>query len=116
MAEEFGKPVLHYQGHGSFRITTAEGKVIYVDPYAGEGYELPADVILVSHGHHDHTAVNLITNRNPGCREIWYTEALVDGTYKTFDLGYATVEAVQAQSSALTERCGTKIQLQGAII
>ena len=96
MAEELGKPVLHYQGHGSFRITTAEGKVIYVDPYAGEGYELPADLILVSHGHHDHTAVNLITNRNPGCREIWYTEALVNGTYKTFDLGYATVEAVQA--------------------
>ena len=87
---------LLYQGHGSLRITTAEGKVIYVDPYAGEGYDLPADLILVTHGHQDHTAVKLIKNRNDGCRVITYKEALVKGEYKTFDLGYATVEAVQA--------------------
>ena len=30
---------LLYQGHGSYRITTGEGKVIYVDPFAGEGYD-----------------------------------------------------------------------------
>ena len=96
MADKSGNPVLYYQGHGSFRITTAEGKVIYVDSHAGGGYDLAADLILVSHGHYDHTAVNLITNRNPGCREIWYNEALVDGEYRTFDLGFATVEAVQA--------------------
>ena len=87
---------LLYQGHGSFRIVTEEGKVIYVDPYAGEGYDLPADLILVSHGHQDHTAVQLIKNRNEGCRVITYKEALVNGEYKTFDLGFATVEAVQA--------------------
>ena len=46
---------LLYQGHGSFRITTDEGKVIYVDPFAGEGYDLSADGILVTHGHYDHT-------------------------------------------------------------
>ena len=32
-----------YQGHGSFRLTTSEGSVIYIDPYAGEGYDRPAD-------------------------------------------------------------------------
>ena len=89
-------PRLLYQGHGSLRITTAEGKVIYVDPYAGEGYDLPADLILVSHGHKDHGAVELIENRNEGCRIIYNTEALSDGVYRTFDLGYAAVEAVQA--------------------
>ena len=87
---------LLYQGHGSLRIVTAEGKVIYIDPYAGEGYDLPADLILVSHGHQDHNAMNLIKNRNEGCRVITNTDALVSGEYKTFDLGFAVVEAVQA--------------------
>lgn len=87
---------LLYQGHGSLRIVTGDGKVIYVDPYAGEGYDLPADLILVTHGHSDHTAVNLIKNRNDGCQIIQYSDALVDGEYKTYDLGFVTVEAVQA--------------------
>lgn len=94
-AESAGAKLL-FQGHGSFRIVTAEGKVIYVDPYAGTGYDLPADLILVTHGHQDHTAVDKIKNRNDGCRVITYKEALVKGEYKTFDLGFATVEAVQA--------------------
>ena len=95
MAEQTEARLL-YQGHGSLRIVTAEGKVIYIDPYAGEGYDLPADLILVSHGHKDHSAVDLIGNRNDDCRIISYSEALVGGEYKTFDLGYAVVEAVQA--------------------
>ena len=89
-------PRLLYQGHGSLRIVTGEGKVIYIDPYAGEGYDLPADLILVSHSHSDHNAVHLVKNRNEGCRVITNQDALVKGEYKTFDLGYATVEAVQA--------------------
>ena len=87
---------LLYQGHGSLRITTGEGKTIYIDPFAGEGYELPADLILVSHGHQDHTAVDLIKNRNDSCRIITWKEALENSEYKTFDLGYAVIEAVQA--------------------
>ena len=87
---------LLYQGHGSLRIVTSDNKVIYVDPYAGEGYDLPADLILVSHGHKDHNAVELISKQNEGCRLIYNTDALVNGEYKTFDLGYAVVEAVQA--------------------
>ena len=87
---------LLYQGHGSLRIVTSEGKVIYIDPYAGDGYDLPADLILVSHGHHDHTGVDLIKKRNEGCQIITYKEALVNGEYKSYDLGYAKIEAVQA--------------------
>ena len=89
-------PKLLYQGHGSLRIVTAEGKVIYVDPYAGEGYDLPADLILVSHGHPDHNAVDLIKNRNEGCQIIYNTDALVNDEYMSYELGYAKVEAVQA--------------------
>ncbi len=87
---------LLYQGHGSLRIVTGEGKGIYVDPYAGEGYDLPADLILVSHGHQDHNAVHLIKNRNEGYQVIYNTDALVNGEYRTYDLGFAKVEAVQA--------------------
>jgi L-ascorbate metabolism protein UlaG (beta-lactamase superfamily) len=89
-------PKLLYQGHGSLRITTEDNKVIYIDPYAGEGYDLPADLILVSHGHPDHNAVDLITSRSDDCQIITNTDALVKGEYKTYDLGFATVEAVQA--------------------
>lgn len=87
---------LLYQGHASLRITTAEGKTIYVDPYAGEGYDVPADLILITHAHSDHTAVKLIKAQNPGCATITNKEALAGGEYRTFDLGYVTVEAVQA--------------------
>ena len=37
-----GRAKLLYQGHGSLRIVTADEKVIYIDPYAGEGYEYMA--------------------------------------------------------------------------
>lgn len=94
--EETGMAKLLYQGHGSLRVTTPEGRVIYIDPYAGEGYDLPADLILITHGHGDHTAVELIKTQNPDCQTITYKEALADGAHQTFDLGYVTVEAVEA--------------------
>ena len=111
---------LLYQGHGSLRIVTAEGKVIYIDPYAGEksGYTLPADLILVTHGHQDHTALNLIKNRNDGCQVITWKEALVNGEYKIFDLGFATVEAVQAGNNPnhnIKECVGWVITLSGGV-
>jgi len=93
---KMGNGVILYQGHGSLRVTTPEGKVIYIDPYAGEGYDVPADLILVTHPHPDHAAIELIKTQNPGCVTITNKEALVNGEYKVFDLNYVTVEAVQA--------------------
>ncbi|MDO5132657.1 MAG: MBL fold metallo-hydrolase [Eubacteriales bacterium] len=95
-AEEASPAKLLYQGHASIRITTAEGKVIYIDPFAGEGYEPAADLILITHGHYDHNNAELVENRNPDCQIITWAEALAGGTHQTFDLDYVTVEAVEA--------------------
>lgn len=109
---------LLYQGHASLRITTAEGKVIYIDPYTGEGYDVPADLILVTHGHSDHNKVKLVKKRNDGCRVITWKEGLVKGEYQTFDLGFATVEAVQAGNNRnhnIKECVGWVITLSGGV-
>ena len=86
---------LLYQGHGSLRVTTDSGRVIYIDPFAGEGYDAPADLILVTHQHHDHNCVDLPL-KNPGC-VIWQSfDALQNGEYRTLRLDFASAEAVEA--------------------
>lgn len=89
-------PVLLYMGQATMRVVTPEGKVIYIDPYAGDAYDLPADLILVTHGHFDHCAVEKVENRAPDCRIITHEEAVVDGVHQSFSLPYVTVEAVEA--------------------
>ena len=86
---------LLYQGHGSLRVTTDGGKVIYVDPFAGEGYDAPADLILVTHQHHDHNCIGLPA-KNPRCVVWQNTDALKDGQYQTLRLDFAAAEAVEA--------------------
>lgn len=88
--------VLLYQGQASIRIVTDEGKVIYIDPYAGEGYDLPADLILVTHAHFDHCQIDKVENRTKDCRIITQEEAIQNGEHQVFELGYVTVEAVEA--------------------
>ena len=73
-------PKLYYQGHGSFRLTADDGLVIYVDPYAGDGYDAPADVILVSHQHGDHNKIELVTQKKD-CVIFSNKDALESGGY-----------------------------------
>ena len=58
-------PTLLYMGQASIRITTEEGRVIYIDPYAGNGYDLAADLILVTREHFDHNARIVIAQFYP---------------------------------------------------
>lgn len=57
------------QGHGSYRFTLDDGTVVYVDPFAGEGYDLPADLVLVTHEHFDHNQVQKMPHAR-GCEII----------------------------------------------
>ena len=88
-------PKLLYQGHGSFRLTSNNGVVVFIDPYIGTGYDLPADIILVTHQHEDHNQINLITQK-PGCTLITNFEALADGKHNTFSVLGVEIEAVEA--------------------
>lgn len=86
---------LLYQGHGSYRITSDEGTVIYVDPYAGSGYDVPGDIILVSHQHFDHNQTNLVT-QSKDCVMITNKEALIDNQYQSFSVKDIGIDAVPA--------------------
>jgi L-ascorbate metabolism protein UlaG (beta-lactamase superfamily) len=89
---------LFYQGHSSFRITTDEGKVIFIDPYAGVGYQTPADLVLITHEHYDHNAITLIT-RKPGTIVIRSKDALYGGVYRQFDECGVHIQAVPAYNA-----------------
>ena len=90
------KAKLLYMGHASIRITTPEDKVIYIDPFVGDGYGPAADLILVTHDHYDHTAMDKVENRNSDCEVITWKEALEGGQHHDFDLGYVNVKSVEA--------------------
>ena len=50
---------LLYQGHGSYRLVSDNGTVVYVDPFVGEGYGLEADLVLITHEHSDHNRTDI---------------------------------------------------------
>ena len=105
---------LLYQGHGACRITTDRGLVIYLDPYIGEGYDVPADLILSTHEHHDHTAFDKMPHA-PGCRIIRAGDALKNGVYGSFTVGDVKISAVEAyNSNHPKDRCvGYILELDG---
>ena len=86
---------LLYQGHGSFRICTAEGAVIYVDPSAGEGYDREADLVLVTHEHYDHNQVDLVHLKADG-KIYRAADFLKDGTYGSMTACGVEIRSVEA--------------------
>lgn len=80
-----------YQGHGSYRFVLDDATVVYVDPFAGEGYDKPADLILVTHEHGDHNQVDKMPHAE----------------------GYAVVRAKDVHPNVdeylTVERCGVRI-------
>ncbi len=85
-----------YQGHGSYRLTLNDGTVVYVDPFAGKGYDEPADLILVTHEHFDHNQVDKMPHAS-GCSIIRAADVHpTSGEYLTVESHGVRVTAVQA--------------------
>lgn len=89
---------LFYQGHSSFRIITDEGKVVFIDPFAGVGYQTPADLVLITHEHYDHNDISLIKTK-PETVVIRSKDALFGGIYREFDECGVHIEAVPAYNA-----------------
>ena len=93
-SEKSGSKLL-YQGHGSFKLTLSSGEVIYIDPYAGEGYDDEADLILVTHQHPDHNKIDLVPQKE-GCVVFQNFDAIKSGEYVSADIAGVHIEPVQA--------------------
>lgn len=93
--EENNVTRLLYQGHGSFRMMLGTGEVIYIDPYAGEGYDKEADLILVTHQHPDHNKIDLMPHSD-NCIIFQNSDAIKDGKYQALDFAGVHIEPVQA--------------------
>ena len=93
---------LLYQGRSSLRFTAENGTVIYVDPHIGNGYDVPADIILITHEHGDHNSVEKIAAQNPGCVIIRAADAISGGKLQTFNVKGITIEAIEAKNSLHT--------------
>ena len=106
---------LLYQGHGSFRVTSADGVVMYIDPFMGTGYDVPADIVLVTHQHEDHNQIDLITQK-PGCTLITNVEALDGGRHNSFSVLGIKIEAVEAgynQGHSINDAVGFIVTVDG---
>lgn len=86
-----GAPSLSYFGRSSVKIRTASGFVVYIDPYAPGDYSEPADLILVTHGHGDHNAVELPA-RKRACVVAAPRGAVEERGYKVLAEGQAFTE------------------------
>lgn len=119
-AEEAAQPTLTYIGHAHLMMVTAEGTVIYVDPYFINGftYEDDADIILVSHEHGDHNQVDLVPQAE-GCQIVRVKQTInKDGSYNTLTFGEVTVIPVPAENKnhSIKETNGFIIQFDGVTV
>ena len=86
---------LLYQGHGSFRLTVGGKTVIYIDPFAGEGYNIDADFILITHEHGDHNRVGIVP-KTKNTKIYRAADFISKDGYKSIEINGIKITAVPA--------------------
>jgi len=97
-----GQVAIEYIAHSCFRIQTARGARLVIDPFASRvwlGYDFPrklaADAVLITHPHYDHDADVLIGHQPPP----WTPDIRVlrdPGAYKVSDVAIAGIRGKHA--------------------
>lgn len=105
---------IEFLGHGSLKLFLKNGKVCYIDPYAGDDYKENGDLILITHEHHDHNNISLVPNSD-NIQIIRSADCFENGEYKTFDVLDMHIEPVQAynKNHKITECVGYVITSNG---
>jgi len=108
---------LLYQGHASCRIENKAGKILYLDPFAGEGYTKTANLVLITHEHYDHNDITLVP-MDERTIIIRHDQALINGHYFSFDYFGYHIQAVPAynKNHNRNECVGFLIQTDGVTI
>ena len=84
--------------HAFVKIVTDENVVIYIDPYAVDATDDPADIVLITHEHGDHNELQRIQQK-PTCQVIRSADALIEGAYQEFTVNDVHVQAVPAYNN-----------------
>ena len=91
---KYMKGTLTLIGHASLKIHTPSDIVIYIDPYYEGDYSEPADIILSTHEHHDHNAVDLPA-RKADCTVLRVADTLNPNlTYNRYEINGVRIDPV----------------------
>lgn len=67
---------VHWLGHASFRLESAAGTMVYIDPYNLKEQAKKADIVLITHPHFDHFSPADINKVAKNSTKLFGPEAL----------------------------------------